>query len=864
MTTSLPDLVERLRGPSEGYTRADARLAAFWGEVQARLSGPAPWETHAELLAGLDAWLGREGPPFAVVLGPPGADRTLLLARWALSVVARGAVDVAFLPIDRRLGTALERDALRLLYGLLPRTEDIECLGIRTLEEMRQQLRLELATYREDDEPELLVIVDGIDRAAGWSLPTGADLPDGPGERVRVLVSADTPLEGGADAAIEAICARQGWSRSAVETFVLPPMPDDDGLVDIEGVIRDVQAKLDGGRGGDALRGCLALLVAAFRPMDLEDLSLLVGQSADALQDQLDEGWSVVGRLLERQDERHGYRFRDEVWRQAWQAANAAAVGAAEQRILQAGREALRAVGEGRLAPNDVLPYLVDNFGAHLFGCNAPAEELLQLVSPAWLEVWKTHADAMAGFLADVWWARERVHRELRLHLADTKEACSARARLVIASVRCTLVEGSVISMDREDDPPPERRIVWHRTTRAGCSRAEALVALAERIAPADRGVLLDQAYEITRREPDCRKDGDLLVELAAALSGPRRVELAREAVCAFRAGDELRADESAFGLMRAAALLPLDEARLAIAEAVGRVKREPRWLGEAAVGLPEELLLELCRASAALDDEDRIPVLGRLSLLLSPSPRSGVLHEVTRLFANYFEHLPPTKKLRSGHVLDLAELAPLLPEPLVEKLLPEAIARMNREAKYRNNECHLLELARHLHGREKEALLAEVRERLQQPKDWFYVLENCSADICALIGPEGALELLDRVRVFDEDYGALAPAARLAPSLPPGMREALVARVAAEYAERGDNSDTLFWVLRCARWMTTEDGVRLFCAPSTSSSGMNLFSILHARGWLPERAELIHLLGGDAAVLGVAREIVETAGWLP
>jgi hypothetical protein len=873
MTTPPENPQERLRGPLGGYARADVHLAAFWEEVRA--AGPDRMEAGAGSLAALDAWLGRDGPPFAVVLGPPplGAGRTLLLARWAWSVIGRAAADVAFLPVDRRLGTAIERDALRLLYGLLPRTGDSGCSGLRTLEEARQQIRLELASNQEGESHRLVVVVEGIDRAERWSLPTRGR-PFEPGAGVRVLVSADTPSAGGAEAAAEALCARQGWSRSDVETFVLPTLLEEGGLADVEGAIQGARAQLDGGPGGDTIRGCLALLAAALRPMDLDDLSALSGQQARALLDQLDRGWGALGRLLERRDQQHGYRFRDEVLRRAWQAVEPAAVEAAERRIVDAGREAMRAVGAGRAAPAAVLPYLVDNLGAHLFRIGAPADDLAALVGAPWLEVWETRPQPVAGFLADVGWARERAQTELCSPVtiggtsmppaAEAEEPRDARAHLVTAVVRCALVEGAVISMDREDDPDLEPGIYRRRPTGAGHFRAEALVALAEQIEPPRRSILLDQAYEITRREVDGRQDADLLLALAAALPGPRRVELARESVAALRALPDHQADESAAGLLRAAAFLPVEEGRLLAAEAVGRVKSDVGWLADIAAGLPEELILELCRASDAPGDERRMTLLGSLAARLSPARHPGPLGEAARLYAGYFEHLPPAESPESRHVIDFARIAPLLPEPLVERTLPEVVTRVLREGEGSNNECALLELGRHLRGSEQERVLAAVRERLQRPRNWYYVLERCPSDVCALIGPAGALALLDQVRELGVDFDGITSAARLAPCLPPGMREALVAEVVADHLEGGDDDCTLPWVLRCARWMTMADRARVLCAPSTRSWALNLASVLHAHGWLPLRAELIHLLGGEAAVLGAAREIVETAEWLP
>lgn len=884
MTDLLPRLVERLRGPPSGFTHGHARLAAFWREIQAKLSNPGPVESGADLLEALDAWLERDGPPFAVVLAPTRVGRTLLLARWALSVVERGTAQVAFLPVDRRLGTTLERDALRLLYGMLPETGDVMCADLLTPHTWQNAVRLELEIGPDVEDPPLLVIVDGFDRAEAWSLPTKRSHRADPGERVRTLVSTDTPVDGGNSAAIEAICARNGWSRSAVEVFIVPPMPEDNVLAYVQESIREVRVQLDasGARGSDILHGCLALLAVAFRPMDLRDLSVFLGRLASSVQDELNAGWRVLGRLLEREDEGRGYRFRHDAIRQAWQVAEPAAVATWERRIVEVGREALWGVREEGLSPEEITPYLVDDFAAHLTRCDAPLDDFMALVSPAWLRIWKTRPDAMVGFIADVGRAKERAQDELHSKLADTEEARSARALLVTAILRCIIVEGSIVSVARANElpeetasgTPRERVIDWGHTTGAGPFRAQALVALAQELESPSRDCLLERAYEVTRREPACRGDGGLLVELATGLSGPRRVELAREAVSTFRARDEAAPDiVNALGLIRAAALLTEDEGLLLVAEAIKRAQPllshtlgGSSSLADAATGLSDPLLLlELSRASSCLDVEDRMSLLGRLSGLLSPEHRFGVLTEAARLYCDYFEHLEPTKWILPRYVLELAELGALLPEPRLRTLLPPAIAQMDRQMEHRHDECVLLQLTRHLPHDEKEVLLTEVRERLRLPLDWFHVFENCPAEVCELLGPAGAVELLERVRAFDTDYLGIPSAARLAPMLPPGMREVVVARLATEHAEEGDDAYTLPWVLRCARYMTTGDRVRLFCETSTRSGAMALSNVLNApEGWLVKRTELIRLLGGEAAVLGAAREILETAGWLP
>jgi hypothetical protein len=313
-----------------------------------------------------------------------------------------------------------------------------------------------------------------------------------------------------------------------------------------------------------------------------------------------------------------------------------------------------------------------------------------------------------------------------------------------------------------------------------------------------------------------------------------------------------------------------VDEGTLLLAEAIRHAAPlpprtdRPRVLADAAADLPEPLLVALAEASSGLFAESRMSLLGRIALLLPPGQRSGILGEAETLYLDHFEHLDPAHRISGLLLCELADLDALSPDPRIQKALAAAAARMDRELNHRYDEDVLLRVARCLPLDERDAIRAEVRERLRLPQDFRYVLESCPAEVCDLLKPEGAVELLERVRAFDTDYHAPHSAAALAPFLPPTLRGAVVARMVAEHEAGGDPEHTLPWVLHSVRWMTTGDRAQVFCEASTRTWSRHLFNVLHTPGgWLPARAELIRLLGGEAAVLGAARAIVETAGWV-
>ncbi|WP_437504918.1 hypothetical protein [Sorangium sp. So ce1099] len=159
------------------------------------LLAPAPQGPHA-LLAALDAWFSG-GPACALVAGRDPGLRSALLARWALSVAERQAAEVIFVPVSPRYGTAVERDMLKLFFGLFRGTATAMFSRPRSPGELNSAIRLALmgvgwvSSVPDEENPRLLVILDGVERAAdGWPDPEAPFLSE-PGEGARIVVSVD-------------------------------------------------------------------------------------------------------------------------------------------------------------------------------------------------------------------------------------------------------------------------------------------------------------------------------------------------------------------------------------------------------------------------------------------------------------------------------------------------------------------------------------------------------------------------------------------------------------------------------------------------------------------------------------------------
>ncbi|WP_441290649.1 hypothetical protein ACSRUE_09115 [Sorangium sp. KYC3313] len=168
------DALHSLRGPEGGYTRSHRGLASFWRAIADEvLVRPTPSE-FLPLLTQLDDWLAG-GPACALVVSADPGTRTALLARWALSIVERKSAEVIFVPVSPCFGTAVERDMLKLFFGLFRSSATAVFSRPRSPEELMLSIRMALrgvdsvSSVPNEECPQLLVIVDGIERAAdGW------------------------------------------------------------------------------------------------------------------------------------------------------------------------------------------------------------------------------------------------------------------------------------------------------------------------------------------------------------------------------------------------------------------------------------------------------------------------------------------------------------------------------------------------------------------------------------------------------------------------------------------------------------------------------------------------------------------------
>ncbi|WP_437747636.1 hypothetical protein WME73_23505 [Sorangium sp. So ce302] len=470
--------VDRLRGPEGGYARSHAGLAEFWRWLQEDALARSASEQDAALLTALDRWFA-EGPSCALVVGADQTRRTAALARWALSMATRNSAEVIFLPVSSCFGTAVEREALKVLLGLFRSSRSAAFSRPSSPNELRWSIAGALRWDLEMEDPVLLVIVDGLERAADWGPEKGVPFLNEAGFRVRFLVSVG--VEGPS-----ARCSdwRQHLQWTEERSAVLHLTGDATASEEAVQQARDTLA--GSGDEGRAAERCLDALAAALAPVSKDDLIAACGLSSGSVEAL--HGAPRPARDLVVLGDDGGYRFRDDATRARWAAS--ADIASLEDGIVDRGLASLRAA---RAPAGDAIAwpaYLVEYLGAHM-SRRAPAlSAFMELVSPAWLAAWMDRPGGLVGFVTDT--RRARTAAEEALFNASTEPERTAALNHI---TRCAVVEGTLFAKEgsrhgpRDDRAHPykEPSVDLAKPTGAARARAVALLTLAGTLTGAER-----------------------------------------------------------------------------------------------------------------------------------------------------------------------------------------------------------------------------------------------------------------------------------------------------------------------------------------------------------------------------------------
>ena len=228
-------------------------------------------------LAALHAWLLSDHPN-ALLLAETGRGKTALLIHWIAQVQARGEWTVIFVPVSRRFQTATAEMAFEAWgHALADAHADQE--RFRTYSMGPAQLRPVIADYLRTPLPSgkrLLIVLDGVDEALGWSL--GPDiLPTKPPTHLKIMVAARQIANKRRDLWLEEF----GWKARQTADILLPTLSKDaiaDILVQMGNPLGHLTTEVDvlaHVSGGDPLTVRLIVEALTHQEMTINQLTNL-------------------------------------------------------------------------------------------------------------------------------------------------------------------------------------------------------------------------------------------------------------------------------------------------------------------------------------------------------------------------------------------------------------------------------------------------------------------------------------------------------------------------------------------------------------------------------------------------------------
>jgi len=440
----------------------------------------AATEQEATALERLQSWLGGQ-LPFALVMGDDEARRTTTLARFAISALERPNMTVVFLPISACFGTAAEHDALQVLYGLLATSPSLLRGQPRSPNELRWAISAATRGDIAEGEPQLLVIVDGIERAADWDPDRGVHFLDGGGHGIHILVSAgqSSPEED-----LREWQRRLQWDSSRCFELNLAKESQDS-----ERIVAFARAALD--RNEAAALDMLAVCLAPIAPEELAVIGDYAPppsmQTASLVPDHL--------AALTVTDPEGTWHFRTDSFRSAWRAAIDTA--SVEDLLLQKATDLL----EGKSSVATASEYLLRYAGTYCARTEVPLAIWAAIGSPRWLAVWNRLDSGLIGYAADLRRARDAAQQVL---IAGSSYDAESREALRLV-VWCALLEGALFDAEASNreaqTPKPLARtpgLILSFDAEARHARAAALLKLQSAVTGKEREIISAWADEAT------------------------------------------------------------------------------------------------------------------------------------------------------------------------------------------------------------------------------------------------------------------------------------------------------------------------------------------------------------------------------
>ncbi|WP_437718511.1 ATP-binding protein [Sorangium sp. So ce448] len=806
----------------------------------------------------------RVAPGSACLLhGPPGAGKTALCMLLVAEASERVGVRTAAVQVGRAGRFASEPE---ILASLLEQLGDDVLHPPRDVLKLRSELRNRLANGQEEDEPEVLLVLDGLDECVDWPREARVSTLQALGQRVRCLVS----ISGGEGDA-HAWRERLGWKAGdALFVEVAPPSPAAaerrgipiwaaaGGNGGPEALAAEVERELRLLQGGEIALEMLSVLARALAPLDAEDIAALLEIDDLAVRGLLLVYGKVVDRILRRDGPARAVRFQHEALRVAWEQRSADCEEAIEARYRGA-------IARWTAEPAGRRPaYFRRYASAHLALGGAPIASMLAFAEPGWVA--GDSAEALAYALTDL--------RRLRDRIGEEVERCrSLPPPLAAALVRCAAAQGAAATLgDTEPWESPDADVATPLLD-ADAARALSLLALAAEVSPSAQAGVRERALEIADRTGAWWSSASALIAMAEAAEGERRTRYARAALEAARQSD---GEDAPRALVVAAGLLPEEEAQEVAAEAIARAGGVPPAIVPEP-GVSEASAVALERASRSLPAPQRIRVLARLLTGLPAEAKVRAVQEIERLWAPWcFENKEEAEAV-----------APYLSEALLERAIEEVpvwpvhalgarLVSLGREDEAR---ALVLRWAASSAGYRADALLRlgerlpagrrpveEVRtlfEELAPEERCNLIKEHPSASV-TLLGAEAALRIAGDCVESSGSYVRAVALARLVKALPEAMRAEAARRAVLAFEAAGADADVLGDLCEAAPWMSPADAARLVATSLFDASGIpSLAGVFQGWASVAQLARVFRQAGGEEAVLAAADEVAFAGRWL-
>ena len=251
-----------VQGLGDLPTRYDGPVRNFFEYYLGTPDRPAPFGGREADLTALDQWLDdANAPRYLLLAAPAGRGKSALLAHWVARLEQRSdstRVHTVFFPISARFNSNREAVVFPALYARIAHLHGDVATHAANAHEYRNVF-MDYVRRPPPDGRRVLILLDGLDEAAGWE--AGADLFPTEPPHLRVLVAARV-LAGDPD-----WLTRLGWDvPGKARTLSLVGL-DRDGVRDVLAQMGnpldklatkiDVVAKLHELSEGDPLLVCL-------------------------------------------------------------------------------------------------------------------------------------------------------------------------------------------------------------------------------------------------------------------------------------------------------------------------------------------------------------------------------------------------------------------------------------------------------------------------------------------------------------------------------------------------------------------------------------------------------------------------------